>query len=133
MNVKMRVTSMWMRVAELKPEMPRAPPRRNSARHGSGIGPFTTSDTSFLKSSLYCFRCCAALLQLSIMVVLVDLDDEAPSPNVLRAPGFIDDVKPVMRRSFAPIATEDDDSALAADDRPNPNINGFSAALSCYP
>jgi hypothetical protein len=74
-----------------------------------------------------------ALLQLSIMVVLVDLDDEPPSPNVLHAPGFIGDVKPVMHRSFAPAATEDDDSALASEDRPNPNINGFSAALSCYP
>jgi hypothetical protein len=122
-----------VRVAEQKPEMPRAPPRRNSARHGSGIAPSTTSYTFFPTLCLFCLRCCVALLQLSIMVVLVDLDDEAPSPNVLRAPGFIDDVKPLMHRSFAPTATEDDDSALAVDDRPNPNINGFSAALSCYP
>jgi hypothetical protein len=66
------------------------------------------------------------------MVVLVDLDDEAPSPQAPRAPGFIRDMKPVYH-SFAPAATEDDDSARAPDERPNPNINGFSAALSCYP
>lgn len=67
------------------------------------------------------------------MVVLVDLDDESASPHVPRAPGFIRDVKSVVYRSLAPTAVEDGDSALGSDERPNPNINGFSAALSCYP
>jgi hypothetical protein len=109
------------------------PHRRNSARHGSGIAHFVTSYTFFLILSLYCLRCCAALLQLSIMVVLVDLDDEPASPHVPRAPGFICDVKSVVYRSLAPTAAEDDDSASGLNERPNPNINGFSAALSCYP
>jgi hypothetical protein len=64
------------------------------------------------------------------MVVLVDLDDEPPSPHVPRAPGF---VKPV-HQSLVPIVVENDDaSAPGTEERPNPNLNGFSAALSCYP
>lgn len=68
------------------------------------------------------------------MVVLVDLDDEPPSPHATpRAPGFIRDMKPV-HHSLAPTsAAGDDDRAPGSDERPNPNINGFSAALSCYP
>jgi hypothetical protein len=66
------------------------------------------------------------------MVVLVDLDDEPPSPHAPRAPGFVRDMKPV-HRPLAPAATEDDESAPGTEERPNPNINGFSAALSCYP
>ncbi|KAJ4349422.1 uncharacterized protein N0V89_008037 [Didymosphaeria variabile] len=51
------------------------------------------------------------------MVVLVDLDDP-------------DDAQAHLVHRFPPTpatSTKDDDS------RPNPNINGFSAALSCYP
>jgi hypothetical protein len=73
------------------------------------------------------------LLQLFIMVVLVDLEDEQASPQVPRAPGFMHDVKPAVHRFLAPTATESDDSASGPNERPNPNINGFSAALSCYP
>jgi hypothetical protein len=49
--------------------------------------------------------------QSSAMVVLVDLDDADDG-----------------RFPLAPPATQGDD-----DSRPNPNVNGFSAALSCYP
>ncbi|KAH3955548.1 hypothetical protein HBI56_017280 [Parastagonospora nodorum] len=66
------------------------------------------------------------------MVVLVDLDDEPPSPRAPRAPGFIRDMKP-LHHSLAPTAAETDDSAPGPNERPNPNVNGFSAALSCYP
>jgi hypothetical protein len=65
------------------------------------------------------------------MVVLVDLEDDAPSPHVPHAPGFLQSMKPV-HHSLAPPA-ESGDSVSAADARPNPNLNGFSAALSCYP
>jgi hypothetical protein len=65
------------------------------------------------------------------MVVLVDLEDDAPSPLVPRAPGLLQSVKPV-HHSLAPPA-ESDNGGVAADERPNPNLNGFSAALSCYP
>ena len=30
-------------------------------------------------------------------------------------------------------AVVDETSVGAAEERPNPNVNGFSAALSCYP
>jgi hypothetical protein len=63
------------------------------------------------------------------MVVLVDLDDEPPSPHAPRAPGF---VKPV-HHSLAPAIVENDACAPESEERPNPNLNGFSAALSCYP
>jgi hypothetical protein len=66
------------------------------------------------------------------MVVLVDLDDEPPSPHTPRAPGFIRDVK-LVHHSFAPEAGGNDDGVPGSKERPNPNINGFSAALSCYP
>jgi hypothetical protein len=60
------------------------------------------------------------------MVVLVDLDDDEPSyedhSGLLKA-------KP-LHHSLA----EDVQSVpVVGDERPNPNINGFSAALSCYP
>ncbi|KAH7412358.1 hypothetical protein DE146DRAFT_674640 [Phaeosphaeria sp. MPI-PUGE-AT-0046c] len=67
------------------------------------------------------------------MVVLVDLDDEPPSPHTPRAPGFIRDMKPVHHSLASTSAAQDDDRAPGSDERPNPNINGFSAALSCYP
>ncbi|KAF1936766.1 hypothetical protein EJ02DRAFT_506368 [Clathrospora elynae] len=56
------------------------------------------------------------------MVVLVDLDDDALS------------VKP-LHHSLAPPTAESAgvQRVPAADERPNPNMNGFSAALSCYP
>tara|TARA_R110002003_G_scaffold117_11_gene10397 strand:+ start:6049 stop:6249 length:201 start_codon:yes stop_codon:yes gene_type:complete len=66
------------------------------------------------------------------MVVIVDLDDDPLSHHAPRAPAFIRDVKPVYR-SLAPAAADGAASASGTDERPNPNINGFSAALSCYP
>jgi hypothetical protein len=67
-------------------------------------------------------RCCTLLRQLT-MVVLVDLDDdEPPHENILL------NVKPLHHS-----LTEEVQSVPVVDERPNPNINGFSAALSCYP
>lgn len=68
------------------------------------------------------------------MVVLVDLDDEpsSPTPHVACASDFIRHVKPV-HHSLAPTTADIEETAPVADERPNPNINGFSAALSCYP
>lgn len=65
------------------------------------------------------------------MVVVFDLDDvDEPSPHSLHAPGLIH-VKPLHHSLVA--TAEDEQSATEADERPNPNVNGFSAALSCYP
>jgi hypothetical protein len=66
------------------------------------------------------------------MVVLFDLDDEeAPSPHVSHAPGLVDG-KP-LHHSLAATAAENGQSVQTREERANPNINGFSAALSCYP
>ncbi|KAJ4373080.1 hypothetical protein N0V83_003371 [Neocucurbitaria cava] len=66
------------------------------------------------------------------MVVLVDLDDDAPSLHAPHGSGLLN-VKPV-HHSLAPTAAEGNvQEADMHDERPNPNINGFSAALSCYP
>lgn len=66
------------------------------------------------------------------MVVLVDLEDDALpaylAPHTSTA--SIPDVKPLLRDLLASTA---DEHAKTADERPNPNVNGFSAALSCYP
>ena len=53
------------------------------------------------------------------MVVLVDLDDADDASHV----------------PHALVHRYQDDGACdnSIDSRPNPNINGFSAALSCYP
>jgi hypothetical protein len=78
-----------------------------------------------------------ALLQTSMLrsVVAVShnggLDDEPPSPRAPRVPGFIRDMKPV-HHSLAATATGDDHRVSGSEERPNPNINGFGAALSCY-
>lgn len=66
------------------------------------------------------------------MVVLVDLeDDEAPSLQSPHASGLMN-VKP-LHHSLQDSATESEQRVSVADERPNPNKNGFSAALSCYP
>jgi hypothetical protein len=60
------------------------------------------------------------------MVVIVDLDEDTPpahAPHAFR--------KPVHHSISDAIAAEI--SEEAAQQRPNPNVNGFSAALSCYP
>jgi hypothetical protein len=66
------------------------------------------------------------------MVVLVDLeDDEPPAFHTPHASGLLN-VKP-LHHSLAASTAEGDQNVTAVDERPNPNINGFSAALSCYP
>ncbi|KAF2502759.1 hypothetical protein BU16DRAFT_449791 [Lophium mytilinum] len=66
------------------------------------------------------------------MVLLVDLGDEVHDPHVdpAAANGFAT-LKQQLRH--ARTDPDDDDSQPVEDDRPNPNVNGFSAALSCYP
>ncbi|KAF2846553.1 hypothetical protein T440DRAFT_492650 [Plenodomus tracheiphilus IPT5] len=66
------------------------------------------------------------------MVVLFDLDDvDAPSPQAPHAPG-LPHVKP-LHHSLSSMEAATRQSVKDADERPNPNVNGFSAALSCYP
>jgi hypothetical protein len=64
------------------------------------------------------------------MVVLVDLeDDELPSLETPHPSSGRFNVLPRHRSLDAPVQ----DNLTVATERPNPNINGFSAALSCYP
>jgi len=66
------------------------------------------------------------------MVVIVDLDDEPSAAyRSSHAPGF-PNVKPVHHSLVAVVGNGERKTAPEAA-RPNPNINGFSAALSCYP
>jgi hypothetical protein len=62
------------------------------------------------------------------MVVLVDLDDDEPPSHDNYSQTGLMNVK-LLHHSLA----EDVQSVPVIDERPNPNINGFSAALSCYP
>ena len=66
------------------------------------------------------------------MVVLVDLGDSAHpaylAPHTLTP--NIPDLKPLLHDL---LASTSDEHAKPVDERSNPNINGFSAALSCYP
>ncbi|KZM24073.1 uncharacterized protein EKO05_0010264 [Ascochyta rabiei] len=66
------------------------------------------------------------------MVVLVDLEEDGLpaylAPHTLTA--SIPDVKPLLHDL---LASTNNEHARTAGERPNPNINGFSAALSCYP
>lgn len=66
------------------------------------------------------------------MVVVVDLEDDTLpaylAPHV--STPSIPDVKPSV---YDLLASTVDSHTKTADERPNPNINGFSAALSCYP
>lgn len=57
----------------------------------------------------------------------LDLDDDAPSPHASHAPD-LPFVKPLHHSLTLPTPAAAEDSS-----RPNPNVNGFSAALSCYP
>ena len=68
------------------------------------------------------------------MVLLLDLDDEVPDPHA-------DPKEPAGFASFRSRQREDSvttklptnrsDDALS--ERPNPNLNGLSAAVACYP
>lgn len=60
------------------------------------------------------------------MVVIVDLDDEVHDPHS-DTNGFASLTQ--LRHSLGNAISGDDED----DARPNPNINGFSAILSCYP
>jgi hypothetical protein len=66
------------------------------------------------------------------MVVLVDLEDDALPAYIAphTSTHSIPDVKPSLHDVLASTEAR---HAKTADERPNPNINGFSAALSCYP
>lgn len=65
------------------------------------------------------------MLQLSAMVVIIDLDDEPPPAHGGHVSG-----KPAHHSVGAAVVCT---SKEAAQPRENPNVNGFSAALSCYP
>lgn len=66
------------------------------------------------------------------MVVLVDLEDDEPlSLQVPHASGLLN-VRP-LHHSLNGTTVESEQRVSMADERPNPNKNGFSAALSCYP
>ncbi|RMZ67572.1 Zinc finger RING FYVE PHD-type [Pyrenophora seminiperda CCB06] len=66
------------------------------------------------------------------MVVLVDLDDdEPPSLQTPHSSGLLN-VKPLYYSLETP-PVGSGQGAEEIEERPNPNMNGFSAALSCYP
>jgi hypothetical protein len=72
------------------------------------------------------------------MVVLLDLDED---PHLLREGDKVayDHFKHQLRGPLLRAGNTQDVLSTesfgdpAPDDRPNPNLNGFSAALSCYP
>jgi len=111
---------------------PSAPPTRRSVspvRHDSGIA-LSINTLIFEHTSLVWLRCCTLVLRLPTMVVLVDLDDDEPTSleNPHPSSGRFN-VKPLYHSLDAPT----EGSVTAGYERPNPNINGFSQALSCYP
>ncbi|PVI04967.1 hypothetical protein DM02DRAFT_517649 [Periconia macrospinosa] len=65
------------------------------------------------------------------MVVIVDLDDDPPEH------GHPAPQKPLHHSLGAGVGIAGSDQQhggeATADGRTNPNVNGFSAALSCYP
>jgi hypothetical protein len=68
------------------------------------------------------------------MVVIVDLDEEVHDPHA--DPGALNGfvgLKHQLRHSLTDPKHNAPERAPVDDERPNPNINGFSAALSCYP
>lgn len=69
------------------------------------------------------------------MVVLLDLDEDVLDPHAdgQHSGGFAD-FRPHLRDSTVhKIRRTKDPEDVEAPDRANPNINGFSAALGCYP
>lgn len=96
--------------------MPRRP-RHGQQSHPSVTRPSLAPQTSpGFNAALRLSRCPLP----AVMVVLVQLDDDVLPAHSPRDEG----------RVTATAATSD---GPPADERPNPNINGFSAALSCYP
>ena len=66
------------------------------------------------------------------MVVIVDLEDDTPASHASNASSF-PDAKPLHHHSLTAAASGGELEAGGKDSRSNPNVNGFSAALSCYP
>lgn len=65
------------------------------------------------------------------MVVIVDLEDEVQDPHVdPQSGGRLEHLKHQVRQS---VTNSVKDAQPKLDDRPNPNVNSFSAILSCYP
>jgi hypothetical protein len=77
-------------------------------------------------------QCSSRLLQLPTMAVIVDLDDETPATHGSSDASGVPNRKP-LHHSLVTAVDNGDKSTDATAARPNPNINGFSAALSCYP
>ena len=65
------------------------------------------------------------------MVVLLDLDEDDINSDRVNSKAALAFAKPYREESHR--AQKHDDAPQDNDERPNPNINGFSAALACYP
>lgn len=70
------------------------------------------------------------------MVVFLDLDDDDVvddhHADLNKSAGFAASL-PQSQWSSKSVVTEHRDSTVDLDESPCPNINGFSAALGCYP
>lgn len=68
------------------------------------------------------------------MVVLLDLGEDDLDPHSdIRRSGISRGLKPVSNGAVVDNDKTDDGQVETEDERENPNINGFSKALSCYP
>lgn len=65
------------------------------------------------------------------MVVFLDLEDELQDPHADPRSSNHADPKQQLRHSMA--AGSSTETMQVDYDRPNPNVNSFSAALGCYP
>ena len=66
------------------------------------------------------------------MVVLLDLDEDDINTHRVHSETALLAFSKPYREEFNP-AQKHDAANQDNDDRPNPNINSFSAALACYP
>ena len=100
------------------------------------LSPFLYLQFFFNKfTGLSWLQCCTLRLPLlPTMVVIVDLDDDAPSLHAPHASGgFLNNANPLHHSLASTTAKDEEQRVQGVEERPNPNINGFSAALSCYP
>ncbi len=69
------------------------------------------------------------------MVVLLDLDEDVldPHADVRAGGGFVDFRHHLSNGAVTSNGKKEDIDARKGEERENPNINGFSAALGCYP
>lgn len=69
------------------------------------------------------------------MVVVLELDDDEAFDPYARPKGLLGLQQPLQLQQKSVIIRDDGDRKEWTDDtgRLNPNINGFSAALGCYP